>query len=193
MASELANKTANGMTTVQKMILPDLIRGASIEKTAEKHMLSPIDVMKEFRDYISNRQRMSGEERLELHLIRLENLLEMITLRVENTKAEDVDSVRNMLGALEQLEKLEGLNKERLADARDELQVITEQQMHMIMRIMLAFQQNLQGYLLDKLSSADSLDELRTELLGQFSAWYAKEAQKALAEAADDEEAEIVE
>lgn len=193
MASELANKTANGMTTVQKMILPDLIRGASIEKTAEKHMLSPIDVMKEFRDYIANRQRMSGEERLELHLIRLENLLEIITLRVENTKAEDPDAVRNMLGALEQLEKLEGLNKERLADARDELQVITEQQMHMIMRIMLAFQQNLQGYLLDKLSSADSLDELRTELLGQFSAWYAKEAQSALAEAANEEEAEIVE
>lgn len=193
MASELANKTANGMTTVQKMVLPDLIRGASIEKTAEKHKLTPIDVMREFRDYITNRQRMSAEERLELHLIRLENLLEMVTLRVENTKAEDVDSVRNMLGALEQLEKLEGLNKERLADARDELQVITEQQMHMIMRIMLAFQQNLQGYLLDKLSSADSLDELRTELLGQFSAWYAKEAQRALAEAAEEEEAEIVE
>lgn len=193
MASELANKTANGMTTVQKMILPDLIRGSSIEKTAEKHMLTPIDVMREFRDYIANRQRMSGEERLELHLIRLENLLEMITLRVENTKAEDVDSVRNMLGALEQLEKLEGLNKERLADARDELQQITEQQMHMIMKIMLAFQQNLQGYLLEKLSNADSLDDLRTELLGQFSAWYAKEAQNALAEAANEEEAEIVE
>lgn len=193
MASELVNKTANGMTTVQKMILPDLIRGASIEKTAEKHMLSPIDVMREFRDYITNKQRMSGEERLELHLIRLENVLEMITLRVENTKAEDVDSVRNLLGALEQLEKLEGLNKERLADARDELQQITEQQMHMIMRIMLAFQQNLQGYLLDKLSSADSLDDLRTELLGQFNAWYAGEAQKALADAANEEEAEIVE
>lgn len=193
MASELVNKTANGMTTVQKMILPDLIRGASIEKTAEKHMLSPIDVLREFRDYITNKQRMSGEERLELHLIRLENVLEMITLRVENTKAEDVDSVRNLLGALEQLEKLEGLNKERLADARDELQQITEQQMHMIMRIMLAFQQNLQGYLLDKLSSADSLDDLRTELLGQFNAWYAGEAQKALAEAANEEEAEIVE
>lgn len=193
MASELDNKTANGMTTVQKMILPDLIRGASIEKTAEKHMLSPIDVMKEFRDYISNRQRMSGEERLELHLIRLENLLEMITIRVESTEAKDVDSVKNMLGALEQLEKLEGLNKERLADARDELQQITEQQMHMIMKIMLAFQNNLQAYILDKLSNADSLDDLRKELLGEYSAWFAGEAQKALTEAANEEEAEIVE
>lgn len=192
MSSELVNKTENGQTTIQKMIVPELIRGASIEKVADKFNLSPIEVLKEFRDLIANRQRMSGEERLELHLMRLENLLEIITLQVENTAAKDVDSVKNMLGTLEQLEKLEGLNKERLADARDELQAISEQQMHMIMRIMLAFQNNLQAYILDKVSEADDLDSLRKELLGNYQAWFAGQAQKAL-EAASEEEAEIVE
>lgn len=193
MASEMVSKTENGMTTVQRMIIPELIRGSTIETIAAKYGLTPVETLKEWRDFISNRQRMSGEERLELHLMRLEHLLELVTLRVESTEAADADSVKNMLGALEQLEKLEGLNKERLADVRDELQQITENQMHMIMRIMLAFQNNLQGYILDKLSSADSLDELRTELLGQFQSWFAGQAQKALAEAANEEEAEIIE
>ena len=192
MSSDIVNKTENGQTTVQKMIVPELIRGASIEKVADKFNLSPVEVLKEWRDLIANRQRMSGEERLELHLMRLENLLEIITLRVESQEGSDPDAIKNMLGALEQLEKLEGLNKERLADARDELQAITEQQMHMIMRIMLAFQNNLQAYILEKISEADDLDSLRKELLGEYQAWFAGQAQKAL-EAASEEEAEIVE
>lgn len=192
MSSDIVNKTENGMTTVQKMIVPELIRGVSIEKIADRYNLSPVEVLKEWRDLIANRQRMSGEERLELHLMRLENLLEIITLRVEAQEGADPDAIKNMLGALEQLEKLEGLNKERLADARDELQAISEQQMHMIMRIMLAFQNNLQAYILDKVSEADDLDSLRKELLGNYQAWFAGQAQKAL-EAASEEEAEIVE
>lgn len=192
MSSEIVNKTENGQTTIQKMIVPDLIRGASIEKVADRYGLTPVEVLKEWRDLIANRQRMSGEERLELHLMRLENLLEIVTLRVESTEAKDPDSVKNMLMALEQLEKLEGLNKERLSDVRDELQAISEQQMHMIMKIMLAFQNNLQAYILDKLSNADDLDALRKELLGNYQAWFAGEAQKALEAASDEEEAEIV-
>ncbi|ALY08378.1 hypothetical protein SEA_THUNDERCLAP_20 [Arthrobacter phage Thunderclap] len=192
MSSDLVKKTENGLTTVQKMIVPELIRGASIEKIAEKYNLAPVEVLKEWRDLIANRQRMSAEERLELHLMRLENLLEIVTLRVEAQEGSDPDAIKNMLGALEQLEKLEGLNKERLSDARDELQAISEQQMHMIMRIMLAFQNNLQAYILEKISEADDLDGLRKELLGEYQAWFAGQAQKALA-AAGEEEAEIVE
>lgn len=188
--------TQGGMTTVQRMIMPDLIRGRSIEQIADTTGLSTIEVTREWQAYVQNKTAMSPEELLVLHLLRLENALALITIQVEEQSAQDPDSVKNMLKALEQLSDLHGLNKQRVDDARENLEVVTEAQMQMIMRIMLAFQTNLQQHLLDAFSRVDSLDELRSELLDQFTPWFAKQAQFALEEASNEEEiedAEIVE
>lgn len=184
-----------GMTTVQRLIMPELIRGRSIEQIAEDTGLSTVEVTREWQDYVSNKTEMSPEELLVLHLLRLENALYMITNRVQESNAEDPDAIKSMLAALEQLEKLHGLNKQRIEEAREEVAIVTEAQMQMIMRIMLAFQNNLQEHLVDALTRVDSLDELRSELLDQFQPWFAKQAQLALEEASSEEtlDGEIVE
>lgn len=184
-----------GMTTVQRLIMPELIRGRSIEQISEDTGLSTVEVTREWQDYVSNKTEMSPEELLVLHLLRLENALYMITTRVQDSNAEDPDAIKSMLAALEQLEKLHGLNKQRIEEAREEVAIVTEAQMQMIMRIMLAFQNNLQEHLVDALTRVDSLDELRSELLDQFQPWFAKQAQLALEEASSEEtlDGEIVE
>lgn len=194
MGKKVATKQG-GMTTVQRLIMPDLIRGRSIEQIAESTGLSTVEVTREWQDYVSNRTEMSPEELLVLHLLRLENALNLITLQVENTNASDPDAVKNMLKALEQLEALHGLNKQRIEEAKEQVSIVTEQQMQMIMRIMLAFQNNLQEYLVDSFTRVETLDELRSEVLDQFQPWFSKQAQLALEEASTEEimDAEIVE
>jgi hypothetical protein len=179
---------AGGMTTVQRMIMPDLIRGRSIEQIAESTGLSTIEVAREWQAYVSNKTEMSPDELLVLHLLRLEHALNMVTLRVENTEASDPDAVKNMLKALEQLEALHGLNKQRIAEANQQVQIITEQQMHMIMRVMLAFQNNLQDHLVNAFTRVDSLEELRSEVLDNFQPWFSAQAQKSLEEAVEDDD-----
>lgn len=186
----MGKKTVNkqgGMTTVQRMIMPDLIRGRNIEQIAESTGLSTVEVAREWQDYVRNKTQMSPEELLVLHLMRLENALNLITMQVEKTEASDPDAVKNMLKALEQLEALHGLNKQRIEDANEKLAVVTEQQMQMIMRIMLAFQTNLQDHLVSSFTKVDSLEELRSEVLDNFSPWFATQAQKALEEAGSDD------
>lgn len=193
MGKKTPNKTG-GMTTVQRMIMPDLIRGRSIEQIAESTGLSTIEVAREWQAYVSNKTEMSPQELLVLHLLRLENALNLITMQVEKTEASDPDAVKNMLKALEQLEALHGLNKQRIAEANEKVQIITEHQMQMIMRVMLAFQNNLQDHLINAFTKVDSLDQLREEVLDNFQPWFASQAQKSLEEAAEDDvlDAEIV-
>ena len=194
----MAKKTVNkvgGMTTVQRMILPDLTRGRTIEQIAESTGLSTVEVAREWQDYVKNKTQMSPEELLVLHLLRLENALALIMMQVEKSEASDPDAVKNMLKALEQLEALHGLNRQRIAEASEQVQVVTEHQMQMIMRVMLAFQNNLQDHLVYAFTKVNSLEELRSEILDNFQPWFAGQAQNALEEAGEEDviDAEVVE
>ena len=117
----------SGMTTLQRIIVPELTRGMNLEQVAEQNGIPLVDVVREWRDYVRNRTQMSPEEQWVLQLLRLENLLNLLTGYVEHTSANDADAVRNMLGIFDQIEKLQNLNKSRLDEVRGSIAILSEQ------------------------------------------------------------------
>lgn len=169
----------SGMTTIQKIVVPELTRGRNFEQIADDNGIPVVDVVREWRDYLENRNRMSPDEQYQLHLLRLENLLNMVTAYVESNQGRDSDAVKNILGLLDQVEKLQNLNKSRLEEARANMEILSEKQMQMIFCAMIA----MKGYIderVDQALSYNRIVDIRKHLNTDKDDWFYSKAQEAL-------------
>ena len=170
---------ASAMTTIQKIIIPDLTKGYNLEQVAERNNLPLVDVVREWRSYVSDRTEMSPEEQWVLQLIRLENLMTLVTSYVESTNAADPDSVKNLLGLFEQIEKLQNLNKSRMEEVRANIALLSEDQMRLIFRALM----HMKGGLEQKIDAAlerGKIKEIRSQLKDGYDEWYLNTAENAL-------------
>lgn len=177
MADEIT--AGSGMTTIQKIVIPELTRGKNFDQIADDNGIPVTDVVREWRDYLANRNRMSPDEQYQLHLLRLENLLNMVTAYAESTNGRDSDAVKNILGLLDQVEKLQNLNKSRLEEARANMEILSEKQMQMIFRAMVA----MKGYIDQRHAEALShnrIVDIRKHMNTDKDDWFYTAAQNAL-------------
>lgn len=175
----MSDKLDSGMTTLQRIIVPELVRGLNFEQVAEQNNIPVVEVVREWREYIENRSQMSPVEQYHLHLLRLENLMQLVSGYVESSSGSDSDAVKNLLGLFEQIEKLQSLNKSRLDEAASQMAILSEKQMMQILQVLHAFKEGLEQRIIQSLSY-NRIKDIRQHMLDNKDEWFYDEADKAL-------------
>lgn len=115
-------------------VLKHMLRGRNIEQTAAKMNISPADVFRVWQGYVQDRLNMSWEEQWLLHLLRLENLLDLAHDVLESSMS--ADDINALLGILAKIEELQNLNLSRKKQAEDEMVSLTKAQVEILFQVM---------------------------------------------------------
>lgn len=103
----------DNLSYLTKKVIESRLKGYTLEETADQVGISVEEAVKEWKLYVATRNRMPKEEQWLLHLMRLENLLVKVNLRLENAQlAEDFEQVLKVLDRIEALQSLNMSRKE---------------------------------------------------------------------------------
>lgn len=115
-------------------VLKHMLRGKNIEQTAAKMGMTPGEVFQVWQGYVKDRLSMSWEEQWLLHLLRLENLLELAHDVLEGSMR--ADDITALLGILSKIEELQALNLSRKKQAEDDVITMTKAQVEILFQVM---------------------------------------------------------
>lgn len=164
------------------------VKGHSFESIAEREGTTTAEVVRAWKDYCENRAVKSHEEWLVLHELRLENLLQMAHDRLAYAQTEDLSEFRAMLDILDRVEKLQGLNKERKAEAVEVLARINEVQSRIILAAFETLQSSMRVLVDKAFENKRTIKEIRAEVSDVFDNQLMPVAQQALMGTATQEE-----
>lgn len=166
------------------------VKGYSFEKIAEQEETDTHEVVRAWKTYVDNRQVMGHEEWLVLHELRLEELLQAAWKKLDAgvaSKADDLGEFRALLDILDRIEKLQGLNKERKAEAIEVLARINEIQANIILTAFEAFQSSVR-HLVEQALEQKTIKAIRAEVTDVFDTQLRPLAQQALTGTAEKQE-----
>jgi hypothetical protein len=166
-----------------KTVVDLRVKGYSFEQIAEREETSPAEVVRAWKAYVENRQVMGHEEWLVLHELRLEELLKAAWERLNAgvaATAGDLGEFKTLLAILEQIEKLQGLNKERKAEAVEVLARINEIQSRVILVAFETLRDSLRVLVDNAFENNKTIKAIRAEVSDVFDSQIMPVAQQAL-------------
>lgn len=173
----------NGMSALTKIVVEGLISGLQFEELAENNNIPVVEVVRTWKNYLQNQQKMSREEQWALHLLRLEAFLTKLHSRLEySTKAEDYELVLKML---DKLEAMHALNETRKVAADEVVKSLSQQQGLLVMQVMFAMQASFKTLIEDALENK-TIKAIKADLLDDYESTFTQTAQKALETVAND-------
>ena len=167
------------------------VRGNSFEQIAEREDTTTAEVVRAWKAYCDYRAVKSHEEWLVLHELRLEELLKAAWAKLDAgiaSQAGDLGEFRAMLDILDRVEKLQGLNKERKAEAVEVLARINEVQSRIILAAFETLQSTMRVLVEKAFEDKKTIKAIKAEVLGVFDNQLMPVAQQALLGTAQEEE-----
>ena len=167
------------------------VRGNSFEQIADTEGTTVAEVVRAWKAYCDHRAVKSHEERLVLHELRLEELLKAAWKKLDAgiaSQAGDLGEFRAMLDILDRVEKLQGLNKERKAEAIEVLARINEVQSGIILQAFEVLQHTMRVLVDKAFENGKTIKAIRAEVTDVFDKQLMPVAQKALMGTAQEEE-----
>lgn len=162
------------------------IKGYSFDEISVKIGVSPEEIVKNWREYMSSQTVMSAAEQTFLQGLRLEKLLTQVNHRLQYAdKAEDYELVIKLL---DRVASLQGINKDMQKDASDKLVQITNAQTALILQAVFAISNGMREHIEATFERHKTIKAIKGELLGEsFTTVFNTEAQRALAQEAEKE------
>ena len=183
--NEIETNPQNGMSALTRIVVDGLISGQQFDELAEENNIPVVEVVRTWRGYLNNQQKMSREEQWALHLLRLEAFLTKLHARLEySTKAEDYELVLKML---DKLEAMHALNETRKVAADEVVKSLSQQQGVLVMQVMFAMQANFKQMIEEALENK-TIKAIRSDLLDDYETVFTTQAQKALETVANNAE-----
>lgn len=180
---EIETDPQNGMSALTKIVVEGLISGLQFEELAENNNIPVVEVVRTWKNYLQNQQKMSREEQWALHLLRLESFLTKLHTRI-NSKSEwqDYELVMKML---DKLEAMHALNETRKVAADEVVKSLSQQQGLLVMQVMFAMQASFKSLIEEALENK-TIKAIKADLLDDYDGKFVVEAQKALETVAND-------
>ena len=152
----------NGMSALTRIVVEQLISGHQFEDIAEATGIPVVDVVRTWKEYLNNQQKMSKEEQWALHLLRLESFLTKLHLRLEH--ADEWQDYELVLKMLDKLEAMHALNEARKTVADDALKTLSEQQGQLIAMMLATFSTGLVAQVNQIIDQGKTLKGIKTKL-----------------------------
>lgn len=180
---------SNSMDLFTKTVVNLRTRGYSFEQIADREETTSDEVVRAWKSYVENRQVMGHEEWLVLHEIRLEELLQTAWQRLDASTSDkgDLAEFRALLDILDRIEKLQGLNKERKAEAIEVLARINEIQARVILMAFETLQTSMKSLVDAAFEKHKTIKAIRAEVSDVFDSQLMPVAQKALMGTAEEQ------
>lgn len=119
----------DNMSFLTKQVVDKRIAGYTIEEAAQQVGISVEEAVVEWKNYVSSRVTMPKEEQWLLHLMRLENLLVKVNLKLESAQfIEDYEVVLKILDRVEALQSTNLSRKEVAEQEADKLRRLQAEQ-----------------------------------------------------------------
>jgi hypothetical protein len=168
------------MDVLTAQVVGDRVAGYNFEEIAGQRGITVEEAVAAWKSYTTNMAKMPKEEQWLLHLLRLENFLTRVNIRLNAaSKADDFELV---LKALDRIASLQAVNLDLQKDATDRLVQLTKAQTAIILQAVFSIRDGLQEHITQALETGD-LDAIKGELVGEnFSKAFNAHAQVALAE-----------
>lgn len=167
------------MDAFTAQIVPLRIKGFSFEEIAVKIDVDAEEVVKTWKEFIASRTIMPPEEQAVLQLLRLETLLTKCNDRL--TYAEKAEDFEIVIKLLQEIAKLQGINKEMQKDASDKLIQLTQAQTAIILQAVFAIQTGMRAHIEAAFAKHRTIKAIQGELLGDsLTQVFTTEAQRAL-------------
>lgn len=169
----------NTMDALTAQIVPLRTKGFSFEEIAVRTSVNVEEIVSAWRAFISSRTVMPPEEQAVLQELRLEVLLTQVNERLKYAdRAEDYELVIKLL---QEIAKLQGINKEAKKDASDKLLQLTQAQTALILQAVFAIQTGMQAHIEKVLASSRTIKAIQGQLTGPvLQEVFTTEAQRAL-------------
>lgn len=160
--NEIETNPQNGMSALTRIVVDGLISGMQFDELAEENNIPVVEVVRTWRGYLNNQQKMSREEQWALHLLRLEAFLTKLHNRLTNSsKAEDYELVLKML---DKLEAMHALNETRKVAAEEVVMTLSEQQGKLIAMMLATFSAGLVEQVNQIVEQGKTLKGIKTKL-----------------------------
>lgn len=172
------------MDVLTAQVVGDRVAGYNFEEIAGQRGITVEEAVKAWKSYTTNMAKMPVEEQWLLHLLRLENFLTKVNLRLNAvSRAEDFELV---LKALDRIASLQAINLDLKKDATDKMVQLTKAQTAIILQAVFGIRDGLQAHITQALETGD-IDAIKGELVGEnFTKAFNAHAQVALAEGVDE-------
>lgn len=172
------------MDALTAQVVSARVAGFNFEEIAGQIGITVEEAVAAWKTYTTNMAKMPVEEQWLLHLLRLENFLTKVNMRLHAaSRAEDFELI---LKALDRIASLQAINLDLKKDAQDKLVQLTRAQTAIILQAVFSIRDGLQEHITQALEKGD-LDAIKGELVGEnFNKAFNAHAQVALAEGADE-------
>lgn len=160
-------------------VVPLRTKGYSFEEIAMRTGADVEEVVSVWKEFIASRTIMPPEEQAVLQELRLEVLLTQVNDRLRFAdRAEDYELVIKLL---QEIAKLQGINKENKRAAEDKLLELTQQQTQLILRAIFAISAGMQAHIEQVLTNSKTIKQIQGQLTGPvLQELFTAEAQRAL-------------
>lgn len=174
---EIETDPQNGMSALTRIVVDSYIEGMQPEDIAEENDIPVVEVVRTWKNYLQNQQKMSREEQWALHLLRLESFLNKLHDRLKySNEWQDYELVMKML---DKLEAMHALNETRKEAADTVVKELSQQQGVLVMQVMFAMQANFKSMIEEALENK-TIKAIKADLLDDYDGKFVVEAQKAL-------------
>jgi len=173
------------MDALTAQIVPLRTKGFTFEEIAVKLGVEPEQIVTTWKEFISSRTIMPPEEQAVLQELRLENLLTKVNDRLKYAdRAEDFELVIKLL---QEIAKLQGINKESKRAAEDKLLQLTQAQTQLILRAVFAISAGMQAHIEQVLTNSRTIKQIQGQLTQPvLQELFTTEAQRALTEGVEE-------
>ena len=155
----------NGQS-LERVIVDDIVRGLSIEKTANKHSLEASDVAAVWRAYVERRSEMSPEEQFVLYAERLDNLLHTAHGVLEREM--DADTINAVARVLQMIEELQNLNLSRKARLEGDLVALTKAQTSILLQVLGEMQRGFKEQIAQAFENNRTIKSIKADVLDEW-------------------------
>ena len=171
----------NTMDAFTAKVVPLRTKGFSFEEIAFKTGADAEEVVSVWKEYISSRTVMPPEEQAVLAELRLEVLLTQVNDRLKYAdRAEDYELV---LKLLQEISKLQGINKENKRAAENDLVQLTNAQTALILQAVFALGAAMTEHIEQAFEKHKTIKAIKGELTGpELTQLFNVEAQRVLAQ-----------
>ena len=174
----------NTMDVLTAQVVGDRVAGYNFEEIAGQRGITVEEAVAAWKSYVTSMAKMPVEEQWLLHLLRLENFLTKVNIRLNAaSKADDFELV---LKALDRIASLQAINLDLKKDAEAKVVQLTRAQTAIILQAIFSIRDGLQDHITQALETED-IAAIKGELVGEnFAKAFNAHAQIALAEGASE-------
>lgn len=162
----MSEKPRDNGQTLERTIVDDIVRGFSIEKTAQRHKLETKDVAAIWRAYVERKTEMSPQEQFVLYTERLENLLTKAHEVLEHEM--DPDSINAVARVLQMIEELQNLNISRKERLQGDLIALTKAQTAIMLQVLGEMQKGLRESITQAFEQNRTIKAIKADVLDEW-------------------------